>query len=89
MEWVAIAWPVFLVVLIVRGLLSAFTKVLYRKRPMISLGLGEHRIIRGDASFNERLQVLGSSLFSGMFSLNVYLLTALIASCIYGVQKYL
>ena len=89
MEWVAIAWPVFLVVLIVRGLLSAFTKVLYRKRPTISLGLGEHRIIRGDASFNERLQVLGGSLFSGMFSLNVYMLTALIASCIYGMQKYL
>lgn len=89
MEWVSIAWPVFLVVLIVRGLLSAFTKVLYRKRPTISLGMAENRIIRGDASFNERLQVLGASLFSGMFSLNVYLLTALVASCIYGIQKYL
>ena len=89
MEWVSIVWPVLLGVLVTRALLSAFTKVLYRKRPTISLGIEEHRIVRGDASFNERLQVFGGALFSGMFSLNVYLLSALIASCIYGIAKYL
>lgn len=89
MEWVSIAWPVLLAVLTIRAFLSAFTKVLYKKRPTISLGIAEHRIVRGDASFNERLQVLGASLFSGMFSLNVYLLSAIIASCVYGILKYL
>lgn len=89
MEWIAIAWPTLLAILFARAFLLAFTPLLYRKRQTISLGLRETRIIRGDAPLQDRIQVFGGALFSGIFSLSVYLLTALVSCTLYGAQLYL
>ena len=89
MTWFSIVWPTLLIIMTFRAILLAFTKILYKNRQTISLGINEDRIVRGVATPDERMQVFGAALFSGLFSLNVYMLAAFVTTVLWAVQKYL